>query len=395
MTAARRPKGAGAVRNRGTSRAPRWFCYWWVPIEGGRKQGSKGPFRTKKEAEEYLSEQATLTREGRPMLPSKMTVGAFLTEMWLPVVKHGLEPSTYLNYENIVNGRLMPHVGMVRLQELGPGHIAKAYNALRQPGANRRGRPEAPPKGLSETSVRAAHSVLRTALGYAVRQQLIARNPADGVEKPQRDKTDMAVWTAAELSRFLDHVSEDRLLALWRTAAHTGMRRSELAGLRWPDVDLDAASLSVRHRRVSVAYTMVDRMGGKTDRSVRVIDLDPRTVEILRTWRRAQLEERMAWGPAWTDTGLVFTKEDGSGLHGDFISQRFERLVKAAGLPVLSLHGLRHVHATLLLKARVPVKVVSERLGHATAAFTMQQYQHVIPGMQSEAAATFAALVDG
>jgi integrase len=109
---------------------------------------------------------------------------------------------------------------------------------------------------------------------------------------------------------------------------------------------------------------------------------------------RAQKEERMAWGPAWTETGLVFTRDDGIGLHADHRAGMFQRSVQRAGVPAIRFHDLRHTHATLLLKQGQPVKVVSERLGHASPAFTMAVYQHVIPGMQAEAARAFAALID-
>jgi integrase len=117
-------------------------------------------------------------------------------------------------------------------------------------------------------------------------------------------------------------------------------------------------------------------------------------VDVLRQWRRAQKEERMAWGPAWTETGLVFTREDGVGPHADHVAGMFRRSVQRAGVPAIRFHDLRHTHATLLLKQGQPVKVVSERLGHASPAFTMAVYQHVIPGMQAEAARAFAALID-
>ena len=149
------------------------------------------------------------------------------------------------------------------------------------------------------------------------------------------------------------------------------MRRSELLGLRWQAVDFDACALSVVARRVRVGKDMIDGVGTKTVAGRRRIDIDPMTMDVLSTWRIQQEQEHLAWGPGWTDTGLTFTREDGVGLHADRLQHRFSRLVDGAGVSRLHFHGLRHTHAILLLRRGVPVKVVSERLGHSSPAFTM------------------------
>lgn len=204
----------------------------------------------------------------------------------------------------------------------------------------------------------------------------------------------MRVWDAEQLRQFLDSIEQHRLYPAYHLAASTGMRRGEVLGLLWNDVDLDGRRLSISQALLSVAYAV--KIGDvKTGPSRRTIDLDPRTVSILRSWRKRQLEERLALGEDYEDHGLVFTGPDGTPVHPDFFSQTFDRKVARSGLPRIRLHDLRHGHASLLLKSGVPVKVVSERLGHATPAFTMTVYQHVLPGMQAEAAMTFANLVFG
>lgn len=387
----RRPVGSGSVRNRGTARNARWFAYRWVATADGRKQASRGPFRTKAEAEDWLHEQTTLAREGRPMMPSKMTTGQWLAE-WLAVASHALKPSTVAQYKAIITARLTPHLGHVPLQQLRPAHVATCYDALRSPGANRRG--VGAPKGLSETSVRRSHEVLRRALEDARRQGLVGANVADLVVKPKAARTTMRVWNAAELASFLRHAADDRLFPMLRLAAYSGLRRAELLGLRWEHVDLDRGVVGVVATRTKVGSSMVDGEP-KTDTGRRSVDLDAATVAVLRRWRAQQRADQLAWGPAYQRSDHVFTREDGSLLHADHLAQRFDRLASSAGVPRVRFHDLRHTHATLLLKAGVPVKVVSERLGHASPAFTMNVYQHVLPGMQAEAAATFAALIDG
>ncbi len=202
----------------------------------------------------------------------------------------------------------------------------------------------------------------------------------------------MRTWTAEQLRRFLEQVEGDRLYAAWLLAVSTGMRRGEVLGLPWSDVDLAAARLAVRQTLV-----LVDGRPAlsepKTPRSRRTIDLDARTVDELRRWRVHQTRERREWGPAWHDRGLVFTREDGNAVHPDGWSGAFERHTRAAGLSRIRLHDLRHTHATLMLGAGVNPKVTSERLGHHSTAFTLDVYAQVLPGMQQQAAEQIAALV--
>jgi integrase len=171
----------------------------------------------------------------------------------------------------------------------------------------------------------------------------------------------------------------------------TGMRRGEVLGLRWKDLDLDASRISVRQALVSVAYEVI--ITTPKNHHARTIDLDEGTVRRLREHRQRQQADRDEWGTDYQDNGLVFCKEDGSPIHPQTFSQSFERLQAKTDLPKIRLHDLRHTHASIALKAGVPVKVISERLGHENPAFTMKQYAHVIPGMQADAARVVAALV--
>lgn len=161
-------------------------------------------------------------------------------------------------------------------------------------------------------------------------------------------------------------------------AMSTGLRRGELSGLRWSDIDLDEKKLRVASTRVVVNYAVLDQ-SPKSKSSARVIGLDAMTVSALRAHRRSQLEERMAWGQAWTDSGLVFTREDGAGYHPERVTRMFQAAAARAGLPVIPLHGLRHSYATAGLEAGIAPKVMQERLGHSSLAITMDLYSHVRP----------------
>jgi len=168
------------------------------------------------------------------------------------------------------------------------------------------------------------------------------------------------------------------------------MRRSELLGLRWGDIDLNTATISINRGLVAIGYELHESRG-KTANSRRCIDIGPTTVDILSSWHAWQTTEKRA---ARTETsGYVFTGTDGGPIHPHSISQTFERISRRADLPIIRFHDLRHTHATLSIKDHVPVKVVSERLGHATPAFTIDTYQHVLPGMQAEAARSFEHLI--
>jgi integrase len=227
-----------------------------------------------------------------------------------------------------------------------------------------------------------------------VRWNLLQRNIAYQADAPSSPpgSVEMKTWTAEELRRFLDFVASDRLYGAWVLAATTGLRRGEVLGLRWGDIDLEPGRLAVRQTLVSVAYE-TKFSTPKTKRGRRSVSLDATTVMALRSHRKRQLQDRMAWGPAYQDSGLVVTREDGSLVHPDRFTQMFDKHVKNSGLPRIRLHDLRHTHATLALAAGVHHKVVSDRLGHATVAFTLDVYSHAVPALQEEAAERVAALV--
>jgi integrase len=165
-----------------------------------------------------------------------------------------------------------------------------------------------------------------------------------------------------------------------------------VAGLRWADVDLDAKLIHVRQNAVVVNYD-ARLTGVKTSHGRRTIDVNDDVVRALQGWRRRQAEERLLLGAGYDDHDRVFARADGSLTHPELLSSTFERIVARSGLPRIRFHDVRHTHATLLLKAGVPIKVVSERLGHTTASFTLDVYGWVLPGMQAEAAAVFSRLM--
>jgi len=246
--------------------------------------------------------------------------------------------------------------------------------------------------GLSARTVRYVHAIVRRALSDAVRKGLVARNVADLADPPSAGEArapTMRTRSADELGAFLEHVADDRLSAAWQLLTTTGARRGEVLGAHWRDLDLEAGRRSVVQ---TVTTTGVSRPKGGRARSVA---LDAGTVQALRAHRKAQAAERLTWGPAYDDHGLAFCREDGTQLEPRSFSRAFRRHVELAELPRIRLHDLRHTWATLALGAGVHPKVVSERLGHATIAITLDVYSHVSAGMQHDAADAVAALIRG
>jgi integrase len=310
-------------------------------------------------------------------------VAEYLRDWLAGLPAAGRRPSTIAGYEHHVRCDVNPILGAIALQALTALDLDALYSSLLV-------------RGLSMSSVRKVHTILGKALHDAERKGIVARNVARLATPPAASAAkapEMQFWTPSELRSFLNSIEGHHHYPLVRLAAMSGMRRGELCGLRWVDVDLDAGTVSVK-RAVVVVDGQPVAGAVKTKRSKRVLDIDPATMAVLRRWRVTQLEHRMLMGAGWRDSGLVFTDPTGEGWHPTTITQAFTRLVAASQLQRIRLHDLRHSHATHLLAAGVNVKVVSDRMGHASVAFTLDVYSHVMPGQQADAAAAVAALVD-
>lgn len=375
-----------------------WTFQFAVPRGEGRRFITKGGFRTKKEAEAALAE--ALADHGRSptasVEPSKLPLARYLTEEWLPTL-HGLKPTTRRGYRVLVDAYIVPGLGDVRLCDLTAGQVAKFYEQLRTSGRKRPKKDGS--RGLSDSTVHHVHVAMSAALGHAVEAGLLRISPISQLPKKARPKVrseqrpEMTVWSVDECQQFLAVAADHRLGPVYELDLNTGLRRGELVALRWANVDLEAKVLAVRRNSAVVDYEIVE--GTPKGNRARTVDLDDGTVAALRAHRRRQLEERLAWGEAWQEHGLVFTKEDGSPLHPQTLLWHLRKISAAAGVPRVRLHDLRHTHATLGLAAGVPAKVMQERLGHSSVQITLDLYAHVLPGMQADAAAKIGGLLRG
>ncbi len=338
---------------------------------GKRKQAKKGGFATRAAAQQALAAVLVELQQGAYIAPSKLTVGEFLTE-WLPSMRHTVRDNTFAVYRINIEKYIVPNVGGVKLQHLTPNRITRLYSDLLEFGGTNR-------RPLSSATVRNVHVTLRRALEDAPLQV----NPAAKARPPRKQTKDVECWTARQLQQFLAAEKDNPLYMAFVLAASTGMRRSEVLGLRWEDVDLQGECLAVQQVVTVGVHGRVSVTAPKTASSRRRIDLDTATVRALKQWRLQ----------SGTFSGLVFSRPDRQPLDPTRFSQAFAKAVKRSGLPPLTFHGLRHTWATLALKSGVPTKVVQERLGHSSIQVTSDIYQHVTEGMQRQAADQVAALI--
>lgn len=383
----------GHIRKRvHTTKSGTQTVKWYVIIDlprntnGRRRQKWHGGFSTRKEAEAARAKLVHEFNSGTYVEPTTITLEDWVRSHWLPTIQGRVKPSTFDSYRRNMDLHVLPSLGQRQLRQIAPTMLDSLYAELSASGHKNL------PVGLSPKTIRYIHTIVHKALADAVDAGVVGTNVAERAKPPRpRAAGPNAInfWEPHQLRDILKSVEGDRLQAAWHLSAMTGMRRGEVLGLRWKDVDLNANRISVHQALVSVGYEVIT--SSPKSHQARVIDLDAETSARLKEHKARQAEE---WGEDYPDHGLVFCREDGSPIHPHSFSQRFERLVRRCGLPTIRLHDLRHTHATIAIKAGVPVKVVSERLGHETPAFTLKQYAHVVPGMQAEAAEAIAHLVN-
>ena len=356
------------------------------PATGKRRQASRQGFRNKKQAERALEEHLARIRSGADVETSRITTADYL-DQWLETQRLRLQPTTWASYETAM-ARVKARLGARTVQSLTPLEIESFYSGLAVKGTRNK-RPLAP------KTIRNTHTIFRKALADAERLGIVSRNPAAAAKPPAIVKVEQKTWTAEELRGFLDFMAGEDLFAAYVLLATTGMRRGEALGLRWSDLDLDAAQLSVQQTLTTIESRILFSTP-KTQKSRRTIYLDPDTIACLRAHRVRQAEAKLSAGPSWVgESDLVFVDPIGRPINPDLFSREFQRRVRNAGLPMIRLHDLRHTFATLALKNGMHPKVVSDRLGHASVGITLDLYSHVTPAIGRDAAGIVAAQIFG
>ena len=385
MTEKRRPKGTGNIRDR----EGRYQATYSYTDGTGRRRLRSATFDTRTEARAWLTARLAEVGTGRVPDAGALTVGEYLTDWLGSLGMQQLEAATVSWYRSAVQRHIIPALGTAKLSKLSAVQI-ESFLATKAESGRLDGK-----GGLGPASVRRLQVTLHKSLDAGVRKGLLATNPVDLADKPKMSPRDVTenVWTPEQTAAFLEKTRSRRLAPLWQTACMTGLRRSELAGLQWGDLDLERGVLSVKRARTHVDGKTITK-GPKSAASRRTVDLDTETVAVIKRWRATQLEERLRAGTAWEPGEWVFTDEIGVPWRPDSLTKTFVKAAKAAGLPHTDIKGLRHAHATALLGAGVHPKVVQERLGHSSISVTMDIYSSVLPGMQREAVELLASMME-
>jgi integrase len=319
---------------------------------------------------------------GTYLEPDKTTVAQFLVQ-WLEHIKPNVSARTHERYSETANKNIVPLIGAAKLGQLKPLQISQAYaTALASGRRDGKG-------GLSPRTVLHIHRVLKQALAQAVRWQILIRNPVDAVDPPKVGWHRMSTYDMPQTAALLDVVRGTRMFIPVMLAVLCGLRRGEIAALRWRSVDLVNAQLAV----IESAEQMNGSVRLKETKSgrARTVAISASVIEELNNHRLQQAQNMLRLGVRLTETGFVAALEDGSPMQPTFITHEWVRIIRGTTLPRIRFHDLRHAHATHMLSSGIHPKVASERLGHSKVGITLDLYSHVMPGMQEDAAAKMDA----
>jgi integrase len=332
---------------------------------------------TKTDAKRRVSELEHQFNTGAVINPSKYTIRHAL-EDWLK--NHGevnIRATTLAGYKIIVNKHLIPSLGSIPLHKFQATHLEAYYADKRESGNRTNG------KGLSNTTIKHHHRVLSEAIRYAVRMDRVARNVCEAVRPPKTDTKEMNYLTEGQIKQVLEASKGSRYYELYYLAIWTGMRRSELLGLRWSDVENLTISVNQVAHHIEGGHMVYTEP--KTNSSKRTLDIHPRTALVLQVYR--QSKEQM--GIVCKDNDIVFSDPDGSLLLPDTVSHCFGKLMRQLGIEDVRFHDLRHTHATMMLKLNINAKIIQARLGHSSYQVTMDIYAHLMSDSQIGAIEAF------
>lgn len=331
-----------------------------ITLPNGKRRKKRG--KNQKEVQDWLFEQRKYIQSGLPLKDEKVTVAAFMTRYMEEVAAHTLKPGTLKSYDHWVNAHIIPEIGRIKLAALRPEHLQRLYAKKLD-------------EGLSKRTVQYMHSIIRRILNQAVRWGVISINPTNMVTPPKPEKQEFTTLSADQAKTFIESVEDGRWRTIYVVAILTGLRKSEILGLRWEDVDFKRSQLSINNIIYEVSGHIYSG-SPKTDSSRRTIAMPNYVAQSLQAYQEITHETH----------GLIFTTSTGKPISQRNLTRHFHGALEKAGLPRIRFHDLRHTAATLLLKENVHPKVVQEMLGHSSISLTLDTYSHVIPSMQQEAA---------
>jgi len=383
-------KHNGGIYKRGNT----WTAHiHWTDLHGTRQQHKRGGFPTRQDAVRYRTQYLADLQTGKRRGNSKMKLGDFLVNHWLPKRKDDLKASTYASYDNTINAYVVPRLGTTRLDAVTPLMLEDYYRTLMTTGA--KGKKLRAGQGLSAKTIQNIATILNRAYRDAIRWELVSTNPVTVSLKPKREHFEQKHWETSIAGEFLRRVQDDRFAAIWQLLVTTGCRRGELLGLRWCDVDLGAATITIRRTRVLAGRRVIVETP-KSAKSRRTIAIDQRTVRSLRRWQTKQAEERLRIGPHWRDTdGHLVTEPDGTLPNPNTFLRRFKTLAERVGIPAIAVHGVRHTYITSAFDADLDESVASDRAGHSDSRITRNVYRHTLKRKDAEAAEAVANIIFG
>jgi integrase len=365
---------------------------WYVVIDLGRdlvtnkrRQKWHSGFRTRKAAETELTKLLRQLQTGEYVEPSHLTLGEYLRKWLTNYALQAVSGKTFERYEQIVEKAIIPALGSIPLPRIQPLQIQNFYAAQMASGRKKPTKAEDSPKGLMPQTVLHYHRLLHKALAQAVRWNLLVANPADRVEPPKVRAQEIQPIDEVRSAWLIELAEGTRCYIPIVLAIYTGMRRGEILALRWQEVDLEGGYLKVVRAIEQTKKFGIVFKEPKSKKGWRVLSLPAKVVGILTAHRAAQNERKAILGPGYEENDLVCCCEDGTVWKPTAFDSTYRQLLKRRKLDGPTFHALRHSHASHLLRSGVDPKVISERLGHSKVAFTLDQYVHLMPGMQEEA----------
>ena len=350
-------------------------------VPGKRNYVTETVRGTRKQAERILAEKLAAVSQGTYVAKRRETVAEFLVRWMETYAATNTSPRTQQGYWAVINKNILPYIGHIRLQQLQPRNVQNMYAALVE-------------RGLSNLSVRHAHRILHKALADALKWGDVERNVTDATTPPRVELKELEVWDRDTIRQFFKVAKDSLYYGLYILAILSGMRRSEILGLKWQNVDLTNGTVRIVSTLQRITGKGLVEGTPKTPRSRRQLPLHPMAVGVLTVIRDRQNRQRETAGEFWEETGYVFTNGNGRPIDSDLVSHDFIRIVRKADLPRITFHGLRHSYATLLLAGKVHPKVAQELLGHASVSTTLDIYSHVLPGIREDAITVLDGVVE-
>ena len=372
--AKRRSNGEGNIRKRKDGRWEGRYTAGLDPVTG--KQVFKNVLgKTQSEVKEKLKKALEENLKVDYAKTGKYTVTQWMNEWYENVAKIKVRASSHQTYRGYIDNHITPNIGRLPLEKLTTMDLQKFYRKLMTKGRVERIESREQPKGLSAKTVRNINQVISSAMDFAMAQRIISVNPCKAVALPKVEHKEMQTIPAEQLQAFLTEAKASGVYEMYYIELATGLRRGELLGLKWGDIDWKNGIIKVKRQIARVDGKVVEAPL-KTKNSYRTVTISPQAVEVLKQQRAKTKDE------------FVFPSPSGGPISPDSVNNMLKRVLERAGIPKVRFHDLRHTFATVALQNGVDIKTVSGMLGHFSAGFTLDTYAHVTTAAQKEAAQT-------